>query len=154
MNIPMGNLVHKAISLALRAHEGQEDKGGAAYILHPLRVALRFTDPRFQIVAILHDVIEDTSTTAEDLCAAGFDAMLVEAIVALSKRVGETYDQFIARIANNDLARQVKIADLEDNMNITRLPYLTELDIARLNKYKRSHAYLTAIGDASPGSSR
>jgi (p)ppGpp synthase/HD superfamily hydrolase len=109
-----------AIILASRAHRGQVDKAGKPYILHVLRVMLRQETETAQIVAVLHDVLEDTSVTMENLRAAGFSSEICEAVDALTRRPGEAYDAMISRVAANPLARVVKLADLEDNMDPRR----------------------------------
>jgi len=131
-----------AIALACRAHTGQVDKAGGAYILHPLRLMLRFTDSQAQIVAVLHDVVEDSDTTLADLRASGFCEAVVSAIGCLSKREGENYQDFIERLAPNALARQVKIEDIRDNLNLERLPSLTDKDLVRVRKYHAALGYL------------
>lgn len=122
----MGNL-ERAIEIAAAAHTGQTDKAGAPYISHPLRVALGFIragDEERAIVAVLHDVIEDSATTAADLRREGFSDAIVKAVEALTRPEDEPYPDFILRAAANDLARPVKVADLKDNLNRTRLAKL------------------------------
>lgn len=128
-----------AISLAASAHVGQEDKGGNPYILHPLRVMLKASDDDTRIVAVLHDVVEDSNFTLNDLSQIfHFKREILEAVDALTKRKGETYDEFIQRVKQNELARRVKILDLEDNMMISRIPNPTENDYARIEKYMKA----------------
>ena len=108
----------KALKIATAAHKGQKRKiGGGDYIEHPVRVSRRVMGDDAKIVAILHDVIEDSSVTAQDLLDAGFSREIVEAVVALSKIDGEPYKRFVRRAAKNPLARMVKIADIEDNIS-------------------------------------
>lgn len=119
--------LERAIEIAARAHEGQQDKSGEPYISHPLRVALSFIrtgDEKRAIIAVLHDVIEDSATTAADLNAEGFAPDIVGAVVALSRREGEVYADFVTRAGTNDLARAVKLADLKDNLDRTRMAKL------------------------------
>jgi (p)ppGpp synthase/HD superfamily hydrolase len=119
--------LERAIEIAAAAHARQTDKAGAPYILHPLRVALGFIrtgDEERAIIAVLHDVIEDSDVTAADLRRGGFSEPIVEAVVALTRPEGEAYRDFIMRAAANELARPVKIADLKDNLNRTRLAQL------------------------------
>ena len=106
--------LERAIEIARKAHEGQVDKAGAPYIGHPLRVMDRVPEEA-KIAAVLHDVVEDSSVTLSDLRAEGFPESVVEAVEALTKRPGETYELFILRAASNDIARTVKLADLHDN---------------------------------------
>jgi (p)ppGpp synthase/HD superfamily hydrolase len=132
-----------AIALACRAHRGQFDKSGKPYILHVLRVMLKQTDPVARIVAALHDVVEDSPTSLADLRAAGYSGDICAAVDALTRRDTETYDEMIARVSANPLARQVKLADLEDNMDpARRLP--GESEIERQEKYARAHAALSS----------
>ena len=115
------DMLNKAFNIAYTAHAGQTDKAGAPYILHPIRVALHCNTEEEKIVALLHDVVEDTPTTLEDLRKAGFTAEIVDAVKCLTKTKGEEYQGFIQRVATNKIATQVKIRDLKDNMDISRL---------------------------------
>ena len=128
--------IEDAIILAAGAHRGQADKAGQPYILHPLRVMLHLDDEEGRIAAVLHDVLEDTPTTAENLRDWGYDEKVIEALEALSRREGESYSDFIERAARNPLARRVKLADLADNMNVRRLPSLGDADRQRLARYQ------------------
>lgn len=128
--------LEKAIALAATQHAGQLDKGGQAYILHPLCLMLQFSNPTLQIIAVLHDILEDTSTTAEDLEALGFSAEIIQAIQALTKQTGESRLEAAKRTALNPLATQVKYVDVLDNMNLTRINNPTPHDFARLEEYK------------------
>lgn len=140
------NTLDVAIALACSVHAGQVDKSGKPYILHPLRLMLSFDDVDAQVVSVLHDVVEDSDTSLEDLRAVGVSERAIEAIDCLSKRPGEQYDDFIARIRPNELARKVKIADIRDNLDLTRLPVVTEKDLQRAAKYHRALAVL--LGDS------
>lgn len=135
-------LYDKALQFAVRAHKGQKDKAGHDYILHPIRVSERCDDPRAKIVALLHDTIEDTDVTADYLREEGFTEEIVEAVLAVTRREGEEYDDYVRRAAQNELGRMVKRADLEDNMVIRRLPELTDRDVERLRKYLRAWQYI------------
>ena len=106
-----------AISIAADAHKRQFDKAGAPYILHPLRMMMRMTSEAAMMTAILHDVVEDSDWTLEGLREVGFSEEVLTAIDGATNRSGESYEQFIERAATNPIARQVKIADLEDNTN-------------------------------------
>ena len=132
-----------AVALAALAHKGQYDLAGAPYICHPMRVALAQTDERARIVAILHDVVEDTPITYEDLAKAGFDAEIIAAVEALTKRPGEKRIDAAVRAKANSLALQVKLADVADNMNLARISNPTAEDFARLLEYEQVLAYLT-----------
>jgi (p)ppGpp synthase/HD superfamily hydrolase len=130
-----------AIALACRAHHGQLDKSGKPYILHVLRVALKQNDPTARIVAALHDVVEDSLVTIEDLRFAGYGADICDAVDALTRRAGENYEQMLERVAANPIARRVKLADLEDNMDpARRLPGPQEAE--RQQKYSRAYSFL------------
>ncbi len=124
-----------ALQLAVIAHKGQTDRYGAPYILHPLRVMARVDALEQKTVAILHDIVEDTAWTLERLQAEGFSADIIEAVDCLTKREGEPYDQLIARAARNELARKVKEADLQDNLDVRRADTLSPADLPRLQKY-------------------
>lgn len=131
-------MLEKAKRLAEKAHQGQLDKGGNPYILHPLRVMGNCETETEKIIAVLHDVLEDTEMTHEDLRKEGFSAEILEVLVCLTHQDGENYSDYIERICQNPLAVKVKYADLQDNMNISRIPNPTEKDFARLEKYKNA----------------
>ncbi len=141
----------QAIALAAQAHVEQVDKAGQPYVLHPLRMMARLDGEAAQIVAVLHDVVEDTSLTLDDLRAAGFAPAIIDAIDCVSRRSTETYADFIDRLAPNALARQVKLADLEDNMDLRRIAEPTTEDFARLERYHRAWRQLQSwTGAAQP----
>lgn len=139
------NLLEKAVKLAEDGHAGQMDKGGLPYIGHPIRVMEKCTTLESKIVAVMHDLLEDTSVTKEDLEAAGFPDEIIEAVVCITKKKGEEYMSYIERVAQNDLAAQVKLADLADNMRMERIPNPTEKDFKRQEKYKRAKERLEEI---------
>ncbi len=132
------SILEKAILIAAQAHQGQIDKAGAPYILHPLRVMLKLNSETEMITGVLHDVIEDTPWTLENLRQEGFPDEILEALDYLTRREGEDYQDFIKRVAGNPLARKVKLADLEDNLNILRFETITEKDKARLTRYREA----------------
>ena len=137
--------VEDAIALAAAAHRGQRypSPEREPYLFHPLRVMLSLHDPNDQIVAVLHDVVEDTGVELRDLVDAGFPAEIVAASDALTHRVDETYDDYIERVAANDMARRVKLADLQENLdNNLRLPGSPAND-ERVARYKRALSRLT-----------
>ena len=134
-----------AILLAAQAHRGQVDKVGQPYILHLLRVMLRLEGEAAQIVAVLHDLVEDTDYSFADLRALGYAEDLVQVLDCLTRRPDESYEQFIERASANPLARRVKRADLEDNMDIRRLPAVGEQDAERLNRYIAAWRLLRAM---------
>lgn len=131
-------MLEKARVLAAKAHKGQVDKGGQPYILHPERVMQQCETMEEKIVAMLHDVIEDTEITAEELRKEGFSEAMIEAVSCLTHRDGEDYMDYVDRICENKLAAKVKLADLTDNMNISRIPHPTEKDFARVEKYQKA----------------
>lgn len=129
--------IEDAIQLALEVHRGSVDKAGDSYILHPLRVMLRMGTEQERMAAVLHDVVEDSAYTLEELRRMGYSETVVQAVDCLTRRKaeGESYSQFIQRLKPNPLARRVKIADLEDNMDIRRLLKLEARDAERLQEY-------------------
>lgn len=135
----------KAIQIASTAHLNQKDRGGNPYILHPLWVMhkIRHLGEKYMIVAILHDVIEDTYIEIEDLIAEGFSDEIIEALRLLDHRdESVSYMDYIKRIAPNKIAREVKLRDLEHNSKITRLKGLRDKDFVRLQKYQIAYSYL------------
>jgi (p)ppGpp synthase/HD superfamily hydrolase len=130
--------LEKAISIAARAHEGQRDKAGAPYILHPLRVMMKMTTEEARITAVLHDLIEDTDWTIERLAQEGFHRDILDAVDCLTNTEGEEYEAFIRRVQLNPLAVTVKIADLEDNLDVSRLKEVTAYDEKRMEKYRNA----------------
>jgi (p)ppGpp synthase/HD superfamily hydrolase len=136
--------LERALQIAAEAHQGQLDKAGEPYLLHPLRVMLRVTGEPERIVALLHDVVEDSAAwTIDRLRAEGFAEEVVQAVDHLTRREGEAYEALIERAAGHPLARRVKLADLEDNMTLTRLADPGERDRARLERYRRAHTRLS-----------
>ena len=131
-----------AIALAVEAHRGQRDKAGQTYILHPLRVMMRLETGVARMAAVLHDVVEDSPYTQARLRELGYPEEVLSALDCLTKREGETYEAFIERIRPHPLARQVKLADLEDNMDVRRLPTITAKDAERLARYRAAWARL------------
>ncbi len=136
-----------AVAIAALAHRDQHDKAGAPYLLHPLRLLLGMDSETAMMAAVLHDVVEDTGWTLEQLRDAGFPEAVLAAVDCLTRRSLESYDAFIDRISQNPIARQVKIADLEDNMNLQRLGQLNPKDLERLEKYHRAWRRLTNGGN-------
>jgi len=129
------SLLEKAIAIAVEAHRGEKDKFGEPYILHPLRVMGRVGSEAEKIVAFLHDVVEDTEWTFADLKREGFGHDVLQALDCVTRRKGEAYGNFVKRSASNPVARRVKLADLEDNMDVRRMRNVTPKDAKRLTKY-------------------
>ena len=136
--------LQRAIEIATEAHKGQFDKAGRDYIEHPLRVMEMGKTEEEKIVGVLHDVVEDTPWTFEALEAEGFAPEIIAALKCVRKvSENENYDDFIERVKKNPLAVAVKINDLSDNMDIRRLPYLSDKDVKRLKKYLKAYKKLT-----------
>ncbi len=127
--------LQRAIEISVEAHSNQMRKNGDPYILHPLRVMFRQSTPETMIVAVLHDVVEDTSVNLDDLRDAGFSPVILDAVALLTHGENDPYEIYIDRIASNPLARSVKLADLEDNMNLRELPEVHDYDLERTKKY-------------------
>jgi (p)ppGpp synthase/HD superfamily hydrolase len=127
-------MLEKAIQLAITAHRGQRDKSGEPYILHPIRVMIKMDTEVKKVIAILHDVVEDSSLTLSDIQPWVSDEIL-DALTLLTRTHNQTYGDYIRDIKNNKLAKEIKIADLEDNINILRLGVIKEDDIKRMVKY-------------------
>jgi (p)ppGpp synthase/HD superfamily hydrolase len=138
------NLIDISLKIAIEAHEGQIDKAGKPYILHPIRLMLKMKDDKALSAAILHDVVEDSDITEEDLRNRGIPDDVIDAVLCLTKRENESYDVFLERVLKNNIATIVKIADIEDNMNILRLQNLSDYDLKRLKKYHRAWKKLKA----------
>ena len=137
--------LEKAMQIAVEVHAGNKDKGGKAYILHPISVMMRVETEEEKIVAILHDVVEDTDWTFDALRKEGFSETVIEALETVTKySEDEDYEDFIKRSLGNDIGRKVKIADLRENLDVTRIGELYPKDIERINKYKRALQTLKA----------
>jgi len=136
----------RAIAIAADAHQGQSGKAGKPYILHCIRVMLRMESGVTAIAAVLHDVVEDTDWTIEALRKEGFAEAVLKAVDHLTRRQEESYTEFIRRAAQNPIARQVKLADLEDNMDLRRIDNLKDRDLERLRKYHRARRELITRG--------
>lgn len=134
-------MLASAIKLCYEAHKNQVDKGGSPYYLHPIYVALNMESEEQKIVALLHDVIEDTEITIDDLRKKGFSEKIIEAVDAITKK-GESYEEYLKKVKDNELAKAVKIEDIKNNMDVSRLKEITEKDISRIEKYKKALAYL------------
>ena len=135
-------LLDKATLICVVKHQGQRDKMGCAYFQHPMRVAMRCSTDDEKIVALLHDTIEDTDVTPEYLLSEGFPQYLVDAILSVTKKDGESYEDFVARAKENPIGRQVKIRDLEDNLDVMRLDEVSPSMATRFTKYLKALRYL------------
>lgn len=136
-------MLEKAIEIAVEAHRGQLDKAGKIYILHPMRVMLRGKNETEMIVGILHDAVEDTPITIDMLRLEGFSDEVLAAIDCITKHKGEDYGDFIDRVLTNPLATQIKLYDIEDNLNRDRIPFPTPKDEARFVKYEKYHKIIS-----------
>ena len=134
----------KAYEIAKKAHLGQVDKAGEAYIKHPEKVASFVKTDEEKAVAYLHDVIEDTELTLEDLYEYGLSKEVIEAVDIITKKRGEDYQSYLNSVKNNKLARAVKLADLRHNSDLTRLTKVTEKDIKRKEKYQKAIDFLNS----------
>ena len=134
----MTQTLERAIAIAATAHAGQVDKGGAPYILHPLKVMLRMSTLEERIVAVLHDVVEDCDISLEDLRQEGFSEEVLTAIESVTKVPDESYEDFVERAARNPIGRVVKLADLEENSDLSRIASPSWEDLERIEKYRRA----------------
>jgi (p)ppGpp synthase/HD superfamily hydrolase len=153
--------LQRAIEIALAAHKGQVDKAGEPYILHPLRVMLSLNSEQERIVAVLHDVVEDCEGwTFKRLESEGFDTLVIEALRAVTKLPAEerafakattpeerfaAYESFVLRAARNPIGKRVKLADLSDNADLSRIPTPTPRDLERAERYQRAIARLKSL---------
>ena len=138
--------LERAIEIAQEAHKGVKDKGGHDYIHHPIRVMHAMSNDQEKIVAILHDAVEDSDWTFDRLKEEGFEDSAIESLRYVTKySEEEDYQEFIKRAATNKIATKVKIADIEDNLDLSRLGTLTEKDLTRIEKYKKALKYLKAL---------
>lgn len=132
----------KALKLMYETHKEQKDKSGLPYVFHPFIVASQMDDENSTVVALLHDVVEDSDVTIKEISDMGFSKDVIDALSLLTHSKEEDYYQYIKKIALNSIAKKVKIADLTHNSDITRLNNVTEKDLERLEKYKKSLDYL------------
>lgn len=131
--------LERAIAIAAEAHAGQVDKAGEPYILHPLRVMMRLEAIEDRIVGVLHDVVEDNATwPLAALRAEGFSASVLEAVDAVTRREDENYETFVRRAGQNEIGRRVKLADLADNLELTRIKSPGAKDHARMERYRKA----------------
>lgn len=135
-------MLNVAIKLAAEHHEGQKDKTGENYILHPLRVMMLLETDTEKIVGVLHDILEDTFATVDTLFEAEFSNEVIEAVKSVTRNKGENYWDFIRRVKTNPIGRKVKLADLEDNMRWDRIKSATEEAMKRMQKYQQAYYML------------
>jgi len=141
------NILAKAIMFASEKHVDQLDKGSRAYILHPLRMMMRLrtNDDELMAIAVLHDVVEDCKVSFDDLRHMGMTQRVIDGVKSLTRQNGETYEQFIDRVALNHDAMLVKREDLRDNSDITRLKGISQKDIDRMSKYMAAFRKLDSL---------
>jgi (p)ppGpp synthase/HD superfamily hydrolase len=137
----------EAMKLCFEAHKGQTDKSGIPYVFHPFHVAEQMPDENTTIVALLHDVIEDTSFTLQDLRDLGFDQDVLDALALMTHDKNVPYMDYVAKIKDNDIARTVKLADLRHNSDLSRLDTVTDRDWERLARYA---AAIRLLGGQEP----
>lgn len=135
----------KAYLIARKAHRGQKDKAGKSYIYHPIAVAKGVKGKECKIVALLHDVVEDSDITLDVLRSKGFNERIIEAISAITKIEGEEYTSYLKRVKSNELARIVKLSDLRHNSDLSRLKTVTQKDKERVEKYHFAIDFLMTI---------
>lgn len=140
------SMLEEAVAIAVEAHRGMVDKAGAPYILHPIRVMMKMDGEIERIAAVLHDVVEDTDWTLDGLAGHGFPAEVVQAVDALTRREGESYEDFVRRAAATPAARVVKRADIEDNLDLSRIADPKPEDHKRMEKYRSALALLEREG--------
>lgn len=139
------HIIEKALRFALEVHEGQRDRAGQPYILHPLHLMMEMASDAERLAAILHDTVEDSAYTMDDVCALGVPAEVVRAVELLTHdKENEPYLDYVRRLKADPIARQVKMADLRHNMDIRRLPQMTTRDCDRLVRYRQAWELLTA----------
>lgn len=151
------NLIENALRIALDAHAGQSDKAGAPYVLHPIRVMMKLESAELQAAALLHDVLEDSDYKEADLRAAGIPEEVIDLVLAVTKREDEDtgdeagYERFIERIATNPRAARIKLADIEDNLDVRRIRELKDKDLSRIRRYHRAWHRLKATLEGATG---
>lgn len=136
-------MINIALSIAKKAHAGQVDKAGIDYIQHPVYVASQVKTEQEKAVALLHDVLEDSDITAADLLAYGLSNEVVTAVQTLTKKKGQSYQDYLEKVKSNNLARVVKLADLKHNSDLSRLKSVSDTDRERVKKYKNAIRYLS-----------
>lgn len=138
-------MLGKAIALASRVHEGVVDKGGYPYILHPLHVMnmMQENDPELRQIAVMHDVVEDSEMTINDLSLMGFSARVTDALALLTHDKSESYSVYVKKIKTNPDATKVKQEDISHNSLVSRLKGIGDKDVARMIKYNKAYLFLT-----------
>lgn len=132
------DMTKKALKLCYDAHREQTDKGGTPYVFHSFHLAEQMTDEDCTIVALLHDVVEDTNYGLEDLRTYGFSDVVLEALALMTHEPGTPYFDYILSLKSNFISKTVKLADLRHNSDLSRLDHITENDLRRVAKYKKA----------------
>jgi (p)ppGpp synthase/HD superfamily hydrolase len=135
--------LERALQIAVKSHAGVKDRSGVPYIFHPIRVMLRCRNEDAKIVALLHDVVEDTDVTFEQVAAEGFSESVMAALRLVTHAPEDSYEDYVEKIAANPIAVEVKLADLEDNSDIRRLQKFDEKTAQRFGRYLRAYRFLT-----------
>ena len=135
-------MTKKAIKLMFEKHKDQVDKSGIPYVFHPFHLAEQMDDEETTITALLHDIVEDTDTTFDDLRKLGFSDNIINALKLMTHDKNIDYFEYVKNISKNPIARKVKIKDLEHNMDTSRLDEVTDKDLERVKKYKKCNKYL------------
>ena len=135
----------KALKICFEAHRDQSDKSGAPYVFHPFHLAEQMDTEESTVVALLHDVVEDTDYTLSDLDAMGFSERIIEALSLMTHDPSVPYMEYVKRISNNQLATKVKLADLRHNSDLTRLEYVDSKALARVKKYAEAIVLLESV---------
>lgn len=146
--------LQKALNIAIKAHKGQVDKAGVDYINHPVYLALQMNTAQEKMVALLHDVLEDSDLyTYEDLCNIfGYEEEIADSVLVLTHKKSETYFDYIRYIkVYGNIPLKVKIADLKHNMDLSRLPNVTDKDLSRMKRYEKALKILTSKGEQNNG---
>ena len=136
------DLTKKALKICFDAHKDQVDKAGIPYVTHPLHLAEQMPDETTTVVALLHDVVEDSDYTMDDIIAAGFPKEVTDALALLTHDEAVPYMEYVAALKENPVAKRVKLADLEHNSDLSRIDEITPKDIARIGKYQKAKALL------------
>ncbi len=132
----------KAMKLCFEAHKDQKDKSGLPYVFHPFHVAEQMTDENTTIVALLHDVVEDTDYTLDDLRGMGFGDAVIDALALMTHGSAVPYLEYVAKLKDNPIARQVKLADLRHNSDVSRLDHVDDKALQRVKKYAQAISLL------------
>ena len=147
-------LTKKALKISFRAHKDQTDKSGLPYVFHPFHLAEQMDEEYAVCVALLHDVVEDTDLTPDDLRAEGFPEEVVRAVARMTHPDGVPYLEYVETLKEDPLARKVKLADLRHNSDLSRLDRVTEKDLQRVEKYRKAMEILGNATDGCAGSKR